>query len=74
MLPSSDDLQKYDVLFNGFLYSYGGTQKEYPYKKWLAKLRHSEELLKFVREVGYVIEQSDIDEFVDDSDTESCQG
>lgn len=62
--------------------SYGGQQKDYPYKKWLEKMKYDEKVLKNLEEIGYVIEPedlasiSDVDSDLSDTDTasQSSQG
>ncbi|XP_063698368.1 alpha-tocopherol transfer protein-like [Culicoides brevitarsis] len=44
---------------------YGGTQPEYPYKRWLEKIKYNEKVLNNLEQLGYVIDPDDINAISD---------
>lgn len=39
---------------------YGGIQPEFPYVRWLEKLKYNEKVIKSMEQLGYVIDEDDI--------------
>lgn len=48
-----------------FMSRYGGNQPEYPYKRWLEKIKYNEKVLNCLEQLGYVIDPDEINEISD---------
>lgn len=44
---------------------YGGVQPEYPYIRWLEKLKYNKNVIKSMEQLGYVIEEDEINQIPD---------
>lgn len=40
-------------------FRYGGVQPEFPYVRWLEKVKYNDKVIKALEQLGYVIDQDD---------------